>query len=66
MGEAKDMKKFEYTDASIKSPVSPEERQKLLSAMGDEGWELVQIMQGQDGYYTQYYYFFFKREKLDD
>lgn len=56
------MRKFEYSDKSIKSPMSPEERNKLLNTMGDNGWELVQIMEGSDNWLIKYFYFYFKRE----
>lgn len=51
------MKKFKYLVGGLYIKSTPEEQQKTLDKMGNEGWELVSVV-----HTVEYFLFYFKKE----
>ena len=54
------MKKFKYCVGGLPKTSSPEEQQKILGKMGEDGFELVSVVR--DGKVNGYIMFYFKKE----
>jgi len=54
------MKKFKYIVGGLDCKSSPEEQQKTLNKMGEEGFELVSVVENRQP--NGYVMFYFKKE----
>jgi len=55
------MKKFKYVVGGLSIKSTPEEQQKTLDEMGQDGWELVSVVIALNDYFM----FYFKKEILE-